>query len=250
MNNAAEDKYKYFSGEAKRYAIEIDGNVQLRELREETNRKFDALHSELVDEDAMYIANLLDETLNGSVKPGVKTRFKKKKVEVSKKALAVGACIFMVVGGYGTTKAIDIVKNVSTKMEQQKIIQSEMEDFQETNYKYNIHFNNVTDSETNEVSTVHWHDFNDMLMNAKQASENPNVTLYMLYNSLDEYCRKTQMESVFGSFNRIYGTDYKDLNDFLLKNNFANENEWKTYVANTLLEEKEAMQNGYSNLGR
>ena len=248
--DAIEDKYKYLSGEAKRRVVEFDLKKQLRELKEETDRKFNELHSELVDNDAMYIAKLLDESLNGSEKPGVKTRFKKRKVEVSKKALAVGTCIFVIVGGYGTTKAINIAKNVSTKIEQTRVINEEMKEFREDAYLQNTHFKSKVDKETNEFSTIHWHDYTDMIMNTKQANENPIVAFYMIYNSLDDYCRNTQMEQVLGSFNRIYGTNYTNVNDFLLKNGFANKEEWKTYVGNALIEEKETMQNGYSNLGR
>lgn len=249
MENAQDDKYWYLSGEAKRGAIESDLKAQLRALQEETDKKFNKLHTELVNDDAVFIANVLNESLNKSVKPGVKTKIKKKKVEVSKKAFAVGACAFMIAGGLATVTSINIVKNVSTSIKENQVIREEVGDFRTEYVTLSTHYNYVTNAETLETEPIHWHDYTDIVMNAKQANEDPIIAFYMVYTSLDDYCRSEKINTIIETYNRFYGTDYSSLNDFLLKNHFATQQEWKTYVANTLMEQ-EAIRNGSNNLGR
>lgn len=239
MQNQQDDKFWYLSGEAKRRAVEYDLNKQFKELQAETAEKFKDLNSELIQDEAKEVADILEESLRDSVKPNVKVPNKRKKVNCSKKLIAVGACTLFIAAGIVTPKIIEISKINSINYEKVK-------DFNEEHVVPNTHYNTVLDKENHEMKVVHWHDYMDIFMNAKNSYEDPVVSFYLAYSSLGDYC----MNQGIDIYNRLYGTDYTDVNDFLQKNNFSSTIELKRYVANVFTSDKEASLDGSSNLGR
>lgn len=248
MQNIQDDKYWYLSGEAKRSAVAYDVKAQLKDLQKETDRKFQELEIELAMEefDREYIKKMIEQSHDMSVKPGVKVANKRKKVELSKKALAVGACVIYIVGGVTMPHLMDMAKNVHTSFELNKVIVKEINEFSEEVVVPNTTFDYARNDETNEKETIHWHDSADIVMNAKQQHEDPIVAFYIVYASLDEYCRKNDIGSILDIYNRLYGTHYEGVDDFLIKNGFTSLKEWKAYVGNVLME-KEATLDGSSN---
>lgn len=240
MQNLHEDKYWYLSGEAKRSMVAQDVKTQLKELQKETDKKFQELEIELAmeDFDREYIEKMMEKSRSMSVKPGVKVANKRKTVEISKKALAVGACVIYIAGGITMPHLVDLAKHVKTSYERSAVIAKEINEFSEEVIVPNTTFDYAED---NEKEVIHWHDNVDIVMNAKQQHEDPIVAFYMVYASLDAYCRKNDINSVLAIYNRLYGTNYADVNDFMLKNNFASVKEWKTYVGNTLMEKEETL---------
>ena len=206
--------YWYLSGDAKRRMIERDIKKELKDLKNETNKKLDNLSSELINNNITYIKEISLQTLNNSVKPNVKVPFKTKKVKVSKKALAVGACVFMIAGGVATPTIIRIAKNIPTINKEEHFLSEE----------------------------------NDIIKIAKNVSEDPIVVLYFAVNALDSWCRNNNIDSYLYYFNKIYKTNYESIDDFLFKNNFKDKVAWKSYVGNKLIEEKEQHLNGYYNV--
>lgn len=251
MQNQEKDKYWYLSGEAKRKMVEYDYLRQLEELKKETHRKIDQVESTLdKDYDLTFINLLKEENKAKSIKPGVKVPLKKKKITMSKKALAVGACAMFLAGGIVTHQTIEIVKSISTTIEENNIIKPEINRLIVSGVNPNTQYNHLTEPETGEYYTVHWHDYYDIIEKAKELSQDPIVVFYLVCNSLDEYCRTEKMSSIIDSYNYLYSTDYESVEDFLMKNNFADKKEWKTYVANALAEQKEEGLDGNSSFGR
>lgn len=250
MHNQEKDKYWYLSGETKRKMLEYDSIRKLEDLKNETIKKLDELKSTLDEEDIILIDTLKEETKSKSIKPGVKVPLKKKKITMSKKSLAVGACAMFLAGGLASNQAIGIVKNISTTIEENSIIKPEINKFIATGVNPNTQYNFLTNPDTGENYAVHWHDFYDIVEKAKKTNEDPIVAFYLVYNSLDEYCRVERISSVIDTYNFLYGTDYESVEDFLFKNSFADKKEWKAYVANALVLQKEEGLDGNNSFGR
>lgn len=248
MQNIQDDKYWYLSGEAKRGAIASDVKTKLRDLQKETDKKFEDLQLEL-ELESLFIAKVNETSRNMSIKPGTKVAYKKRKVELSKKTLAVGACVIYIAGGLTMPRFVEMAQNISTAVERNIVVAEEVQEFSVEHVVPNTHYSFAADPETKEKVTVHWHDNVDIVMNAKQKHEDPVVAFYMIYASLDEHCRKEDIGSILNIFNRLYGTNYADVKDFMQKNNFTSAKEWKSYVGNALMEKEETLD-GSSNFGR
>lgn len=53
----------------------------------------------------------------------------------------------------------------------------------------------------------------------------------MLYTKLDKESKNNYMNTIMAEFNLYYGTDYKDVDDVLDKNNFKNFKDLSKYVS-------------------
>lgn len=102
-----------------------------------------------------------------------------------------------------------------------------------------------------EIQDVHYHDMIGMLSRTKESYEDPIVGFYLLYQNLDQYCKNNKLTETIGNFNTIYGTKYKDIEDFLLKNGFTSMKELEKYAKDEIKkkdEEEENELNGGRNL--
>ena len=219
---------------------------KLEKIKKETNEKLNKLEDELLGEDYLLRDILEKETLMRSIMAS-KVPYKKKSIQIPKKGYAVGASLVILASSIKVAPhVIDIVQNIKMNIEQNSVINPEINDFKKSYVEPNVKYNYNPKTE----ETIHWHEPMNIVMQAKNAHEDPIVAFYNVYNSLDKYCKNNDIETYFANFNLIYGTDYKNLQDFLLKNNLIDESEWKTYVANVLIEEKEETLYGSSALGR
>lgn len=239
MEKTQDDKFWYLSGEAKRKIVEYDLNKQFQKLHAETDEKFNNLKGELIRDEATIIVDALKESLGNSVKPNIKVPNKRKKVNCSKKLIAAGACTLFIAAGITTPKIVEISKINS-------MVNEKVMDFNEEYVVPSTHYNTVLDEVDNGIKVIHWHDYMDIFMNAKNSHEDPVVSFYLAYSSLGDYC----MNQGIDIYNHLYGTDYTDVNDFLQKNNFSSTIDLKKYVANVFESDKEASLDGSSNLGR
>ena len=194
--------------------------------------------AEIVDAQAEHIAQVLREVLvNKSVKEKKKTPFFKKRVEMSYKALAIGAGAFLTVAGLATPTVTQMVQTVSTRIEQEKVLSNEEQQFYRNYVEDTIHVNS---GQTNS----HWHDYKEMINESQieKIYKDPIVAFYMGLENIDAYCWQDYIQK----FNEEYKTNYTNVEDFLVKNHFKDKKEWKAYVASKLLEEKEALLDGSS----
>lgn len=219
---------------------------KLGRIKKDTYKKLDELENELLGEEYLLRDAIAREALMRSIKNN-KVPFNKKRAITSKKAVAIGASLFVIAAGVKVAPhVIQMVENVKVNIEQNHIIDPEINNFRKSSIAPNT--TEKYDSKNDKV--VHWHDPLDIVMQAKNMHEDPIVAFYYIYSSLDDHCRNNDIETYLGNFNLIYGTDYTDLEDFLLKNNLTTKQEWKTYVANVLMEEKEEALYENSSLGR
>jgi hypothetical protein len=165
---------------------------------------------------------------NNSIKPNVKVENKRKKVNKSKKALAVAACCFLVAGGVAAPKVYQVVSNnIRIEKQTNEFGDSFSEAFAIPNTHYNIEaINDYEDQVT------HYHDYANIFTYSKNVTSDPIISFYLSYHSIGKNC----MNDAIDTFNRIVGTDYESVDDFFLKNGFANDFELKTYVSNYLNE--------------
>ncbi len=242
--------YWYLSGETKRQMVERDLMKQLDELKEETFNKLDELESEFISDNISYINEVSKKTLDSSVGIKDKVRFKRRRVNISKKAFAVGACLFVIAGGVASPTIIRIAKDVVVDFKQERFLNGKLNEFNNVYVKPNTHFKNVLDEEVKEFKTIHWHDEKDIIASACEINDDPIVAFYLALNSLDKWCKTHDIDTYLINFNEMYGTNYENIDDFLHKNNLADKEAWKKYVGDKLIEEKRHLLNGNSNARR
>lgn len=212
----------------------VESILQLRQLRQDVNRAIGSLGREIDAISTNYTEEENESFQKGN--PQRKVAFKPKRVETNRKnAYAVGAALFLMAAGVSLSpKITTMAENISTKVESNQLINDEVTSFSKNNVVPNTRHSYTYDTMGNPTS-VHSHDYVKTFMAAKNLNEDPIIALYIASEAMGVDCVNQGMSV----FNRLYGTTYKDVTDFLIQNNLANEKEWRTYVANRLIAEKE-----------
>ncbi len=186
--------------------------------------------SELPSGAGLYIPEeVMKKSMKKSVKPEVKVKNKQKmkKMDQEKMNRKVLKFVGTVVLTAGITTSV--VRNFADDVYANHLKKEALEEYTETIYEPNTKEEWARNDGVNRLMDSH--DFENMIEETRQRYEDPVVGFYMLYTKLDQECKNNYMNSIMASFNLHYGTDYKDLEDILVKNNFKDYYELSKYVS-------------------
>lgn len=188
--------------------------------------------------------NLKNTTISNSVKPGFEVPLNVSKRIMPKAEYLAKIGAFLLAGGI-TALSIFEYKDFKEKADVVGPILIEYEKdilYNEDNFKEKI---SLVDSSYYDL--IHWHEIKDVIAATKERFEDPNVALYMIYYSLDDYCRQEhKFKEFLDDFNYEYGTYYESFEDFLEKNNFKKDaylikgpyKDFMMYVYNSLADKE------------
>lgn len=171
---------------------------------------------------------VIEKCIEKSVKPGVKVKNKPKTRKIdwerAKRNIVkfVGACVVVTsVGIIVGMHADDIYAN--------HLRSEALDTYTETIYEPNTSKEWIYSDSGNRQ--IYVHDWRTLIEQTQNVYENPIVGFYMLYTKLDEESKKNYMNTIMAEFNLYYGTDYKDVEDILKKNNFKDFKALSKYVS-------------------
>lgn len=171
---------------------------------------------------------VIEKCIEKSVKPGVKVKNKQKAKKMDENKFKknvlkfVGTCAVLTsVLMVGSTYADDIYAY--------HLRSEALETYTETIYEPNTNKEWVHSDKGNRQ--IYVHDWKKLMEQTHETYENPIVGFYMLYTKLDKESKNNYMNTIMAEFNLYYGTDYKDVEDVLTKNNFKDFKALSKYVS-------------------
>ena len=221
----------------------IENILELRKLRQEINHAIGNLNTVVSEVQKEEIDEFFYQTIFERGNPNSKIAFKPQKVRTqSKKVYAIGAALFVMAAGVSLSPKIqNMVENISTTIEENNLINEEVLNFSKNSVVPNTKHSYTIDAHDTPVAT-HSHNYIETFMDAKNLCDDPIVALYLAKEAMGSDCINKGMST----FNLMYGTDYKNIADFLIKNNLENEANWKRYVGSKLAAEREESLYGES----
>ena len=191
---------------------------------------------------------LLRKSIEKSVKPNVFVSDKRKtvKANVKKYAFITAATTILMT----SVSAYAINNHYQNKQYVENI-----KEYKEEIYNPNTTYDGVQYSEAlGEKVPIHNHDWKSMIEEIHTKYENPVTAFYMYFYTLDDYCKKNNLNIVLNEINLYYGTDFHSLEDVYTYANVSDYKDLENYVKNDLsrLNEGELSdgENRSSNLGR
>ncbi len=253
LNKQLDETIKKSYEEVNRQLLKTEAKLNKKEeAKEEKKNAIEDI--EIVDLDKEEIKkpllnqNLLRKSIEKSVKPNVFVSNKRKTVRGNLKKyvfLAAATSILM------TSVSIHTLNNHY----QNKQYKENLKEYREEIYNPNTTYDGVQYSASlKEKVPIHNHDWQSMIEEIHEKYENPITAFYMYYYTLDDYCKKNNLNTVLNEINLYYGTDFHSIEDVYAYANVANYKELENYVKNDLsrLNEGELSdgENRSSNLGR
>ena len=189
-----------------------------------------------------------------SIKPGanVKNKRKKKNPEWNqslayfKCALGASAILGMVaVPVIGETlnhlppkEKVGVESEFSLDKSAEEAKSNVLSEYQDEIFEPNTIYNYDVSGKT---EASYYYDLIDINLETKEKYEDPLVGFYLAYNSTSGWYKNDieSMKNFIYKYNYIYQTNYKNLEDFLQKNNFQSLAELENYALSTLQEKEE-----------
>lgn len=192
-----------------------------------------------------------EEVMLSSIEKSVKSvsvpNKRKKRQEKIKKDVYVVTAIAVLLTSFATYEIFKVHQNAT--------FNESIKEYKEQIYDTNFYYRGIEYSETLQKNVpLHDHDWQAMIKQIHEKYSNPVTAFFLYYYTLDDYCKKNNLEILLSGINQYYGTDFHSIEDVANYANCKNYDELKEYVEKDLklLKEGEQMDeyNRSSNFGR
>lgn len=136
---------------------------------------------------------------------------------------------------FGLVAGIRFGPQVTKWVEVQEILADAMDTYEDTIYSDNRYDGGVKEDKRGQMQPQINYFEHNMLVDLDQKYEGDSLVVWYFYylkflNSGEEVVLN-RMDKIVKFYNDFYGTDYKDMDDFLVKNGFKDKQEYREYVA-------------------
>lgn len=231
----------------------LEGRLQVDEKEEEVQSEpsFQEQNKRSVNfpviDLAKYKSQILSFGMNASV--GIKEIVPniRKQVKIAKKNFAIVAISMALASGV-TLGASAGVSTIIENMQENDFLGDAMENYRLYIFEKNRSDVRYHENDEGQMQPIYSYNMQGMITSLHEKYEDSLLTWYFYYNAFmkygEEYTLNKSMNQILGTYNAFYNTDYENMKDFLIKNNFEDESEFKEYVALQVEAHKERTARG------